>query len=295
MIAHASQLPTLHAPEPESSSPLLQIRELIYNTAGLFQTGARLQILEDRCRRRMLTLGIRTLQEYCDCLTSKPMSRGELTSLLDEITVGETCFHRNQAQLDGIREVILPRLLQAKSSKLDRSLRIWSAGCSTGEEPYTLAIALLEERNERLSGWNIDILATDLNQRSIETAIDAAYHEPSLRNITPQLREKYFHFEEKTAHVSPQVRELVRFRQLNLFDDCAMETIRRIDIILCCNVLIYFDLASKKRVIQHFYSSLTDDGYLLLGQAESLFRVSDQFQLVHLPSATAYRAIRRQR
>ena len=292
MIAQVSQAPAFEAPATERSSSLLQIRDLIYNTSGLFQAGARLQALEDRCRKRMRALGICTLQEYCDCLKGKSMSRGELASLLDEITIGETCFHRNQAQLDGIRKVILPRILQAKSAKLVPSLRIWSAGCSTGEEPYTLAITLLEERDERLSGWDIEILATDLNQRSIGAAVEAAFDEHSLRNTIPQLREKYFCFDGNITRVKPQVKQLVRFRQLNLSDDSAMEEIREIDIILCCNVLIYFDLASKRRVIEHFYASLTDDGYLLLGQAESLFRVSDRFQLLHFPSATAYRKIR---
>ena len=289
MIAQASQAPAFEAPGPERSSSLLQIRDLIYDKSGLFQAGARLQILEDRCRKRMRALGICTLREYCDCLKGKSISPGELASLLDEITIGETCFYRNQAQLDGIRKVILPRILQAKSSKLVRKLRIWSAGCSTGEEPYTLAITLLEER---LNGWEIEILATDLNQRSIAAAVEATYNEHSLRNAIPQLREKYFRFDGNITRVKPQVKQLVRFRQLNLSDDSAMDAIRQIDIILCCNVLIYFDLASKRRVIEHFYASLTDEGYLLLGQAESLFRVSDRFQLVHLPSATAYRKIR---
>src|SRR5262249_36282897 len=125
----------------------------------------------------------------------------------------------------------------------------------------------------------------------IAVAVDAAYNERSLRNTVTQLREKYFRFDGNTMRVRPEVRELVRFRQLNLFDDSAMEAIRQVDIIWCCNVLIYFDLAFKKRVLEHLSSSLLDGGYLLLGQAESLFRISDQFQLVHLPSATAYRKI----
>lgn len=286
MIAAAAAAP---ARLPFSPSPsLMQVRDLIYKTAGIFQSNNRLRFLDEQCQKRIKALGLRTTRKYFDCLTTKPMARGELSSLLNEITIGETFFFRNQPQLDGIRNVVLPRVLEAKSRMHLRHLRVWSAGCSTGEEPYTLAIILLEECKARLKGWTFEVVATDLNQRSIATAEAGSYGEYSVRNIEASLREKYFRFEGAQLQVMPEVKSKVRFTRLNLSEDAAMTSMTGVDIILCCNVLIYFDLASKKQVIHRFHSSLHNHGYLFLGHAESLFGISDEFQLVHLPSSTAY-------
>jgi len=184
--------------------------------------------------------------------------------------------------------VVLPKILEAKSKLPLRHLRIWSAGCSTGEEPYTLSILLLEETAGRLRGWTFEILATDLNQKSLAHATQGVYDTYSTRNLTTYFRHKYF-----TAHgdglwVSPEVKARVNFNRVNLSDDSRMAFINGIDLVMCCNVLIYFDGASKRRVIQHFYNNLLMHGYLLLGPSESLYGISDDFRLIHLPSATAY-------
>ncbi len=208
--------------------------------------------------------------------------------MLNEITIGETCFFRNQPQLDGIRHIVLPRVMEAKSRLCMRHLRIWSAGCSTGEEPYTLAIILLEESKSRLKGWTFEVVATDLNERSLSVAEAGTYGEYSVRNTDVHLREKYFHFQNSQLQINPEVKAKVRFNRVNLSDEAAMKALHDVDIIFCCNVLIYFDVASKQRVIRYFHSSLHGHGYLVLGHAESLFGISDEFQLVHLPSSTAY-------
>ena len=275
-------------PQFVPSPALMQVRDLIYKTAGIFQANNRLRFLEEHCQKRIQALGVRNMREYFDCLTSKAMARGEITSLLNEITVGETFFFRNQPQLEGIRNVVLPRVMEAKSRMCMRHLRIWSAGCSTGEEPYTLAMILLEECKTRLKGWTFEVLATDLNQRSLATAEAGSYGEYSIRNVDSQLRERYFRFEGTQLQVTPEVKAKVRFTRVNLSDDSAMMSLNDVDLVLCCNVLIYFDVASKKSVIHRFFSSLHNHGYLFLGHAESLFGISSEFQLVHLPSSTAY-------
>jgi chemotaxis protein methyltransferase CheR len=287
MIAAATAAPANRTPFSPSPS-LMQVRDLLYKTAGIFQANNRLRFLDEQCQKRIKALGLRTTREYFDCLTNKPMARGELSSLLNEITIGETFFFRNQPQLEGIRNVVLPRVVGAKSRMHLRHLRIWSAGCSTGEEAYTLAIILLEECKTRLKGWTFEVLATDLNQRSIATAEAGSYVDYSVRNIEAPLREKYFRFEATHLQVIPEVKAKVRFTRLNLSDDAAMMSMTGVDIILCCNALIYFDLVSKKQVIHRFHSSLHNHGYLFLGHAESLFGISEEFQLVHLPSSTAY-------
>ena len=268
--------------------PLIQIRDLIYKIAGIFQADNKLRLLEDRCQKRMKALGVPTLRDYFDCLTIKPIRQTEMVSLLNEITIGETCFFRNRPQIEAIRKIVLPKIIEAKSKLALRQLRIWSAGCSTGEEPYTLAMVLLEEQLSQLRGWTAEILATDLNERSIAHAKAGSYGDYSTRNVEPLFRGKYFLLNGDKLKVKPDVQSAVSFSRLNLLDDACMLFIKGVDLILCCNVLIYFDAISKKRVIQHFYTNLLQHGYLFLGHSESLFGVTDEFRLVHLPSCTAY-------
>lgn len=177
--------------------------------------------------------------------------------------------------------------MQSKSALGLKRLRIWSAGCSTGEEPYTLAMFLLEEK--QFAGWSFDILATDLNTKSLETSKAGIYGDYALRNVTEPQRRKYFKdVGNGKFEVNDLLRSHVRFDRVNLSDDSKMVFLKGIDVIFCCNVLIYFDLASKKRVVQHFFSNLIPGGYFFLGHAESLFQVDDAFRLVHFPGTTAY-------
>ena len=271
-------------PDPE----LVRIRDLIYQVAGIFHPDNKLRLLLDRCSRRMKELQARSLREYFECLTTRPTRQAELVSLLNEITIGETCFFRNQPQLEALRQIVLPKIIEAKAKLPFRRLRIWSAGCSTGEEPYTLSILLLEE-SQRLKDWKIEILATDINQRSLDDAKNALYGSYSTRHLTPYFRQKYFTVAaDDQLQLQSAVRDSVTFSRLNLSEDARMIFMKGLDLIFCCNVLIYFDLASKRRVIQHFYNNLLPHGYLFLGHSESLYGVNDDFRLVHLPRTTAY-------
>ncbi|PYX48162.1 MAG: chemotaxis protein CheR [Acidobacteria bacterium] len=270
-------------PDPE----LVRIRDLVYREAGIFHPENKLRLLSDRCGRRMKELKTPTLREYFKCLTANAV-RGELVALLNEITIGETCFFRNQPQLDALRQIVIPKLLQAKSHLPLRRLRIWSAGCSTGEEPYTLSMLMLEEAHGRLRDWTVEILATDLNERSLEHAKNALYGTYSTRNLNPHYRQKYFTQIAEQLQVQAPVHNSISFSRLNLSDDGRMAFMKGLDVIFCCNVLIYFDLTSKRRVIQHFYNNLLPHGYLFMGHSESLYGVSDDFRLIHLPGATGY-------
>jgi chemotaxis protein methyltransferase CheR len=271
-------------PDPD----LVRIRDLIYQVAGIFHPDNKLRLLLDRCGRRMKELKVSALHEYFECLTVKPIRQAELVALLNEITIGETCFFRSQPQLDALRQILIPKILDTKARLPLRRLRIWSAGCSTGEEPYTLNMLLLEEANGLLKGCAIEILATDLNDRSLAHAKAAIYGSYSTRNLSAFYRQKYFTPSGQQLQLQAPVRANITFSRLNLSEDSRMMFMKGLDIIFCCNVLIYFDLISKRRVIQHFYNNLLPHGYLFLGHSESLYGVSEDFRLVHFPGATAY-------
>ena len=214
----------------------------MYRVAGIFQPDNKLRLLEDRCGRRMQVLGVTTLREYYECLTIKPIRQAEMVALLNEITIGETCFFRNQPQLDALRNIVLTRILDARAKLPLRHLRIWSAGCSTGEEPYTLSMMILEELSGKLKGWTFEILATDLNDRSIahcqaRLLWRLQHPQPSLLFSTEIL-----HREARRAARKSRRQGAGELHRVNLLDDARMAFMKGIDIILCCNVLIYFDV-----------------------------------------------------
>lgn len=272
-----------------SSDPeLVCIRDFVYQAAGIFHPDNKLRVLLDRCGRRMKELKTQTLREYFERLTNSTTRQTEVVALLNEITIGDTCFFRSQPQLDGFRQIVIPKILEAKSKCPLRPIRIWSAGCSTGEEAYSLSMLMLEEGQGRLKDWSIEILATDLNERFLAHARNAIYGSYSTRNLTPYYRQKYFTSAAGLWQVRPSVRNPVTFSRLNLSDDARMTLMNSLDAVFCCNVLIYFDVASKGRVIQHFFNNLRPHGYLFLGHSESLYGVDNDFELVRVPGGTVY-------
>jgi chemotaxis protein methyltransferase CheR len=271
-----------------TDAQLAQIRNLIYEECGIFIPETRFRSLEERCAKRMAAVSATSLMQYFNYLTSHAGRSAEIKNLLNEITVGETCFFRNQAQLDALQNLILPAIVARKMGQGLHHVRIWSAGCSTGEEPYTLAILLMESSAGVLKNWTFEVLATDLNENSLAKAQAGIYGDYALRNLKSYHLNKYFEREGDLYRVKREVRSQVRFSRINLLDDSRMVFMKGMDVIFCCNVLIYFDTASKRRVVQHFYNNLLADSHFFLGHSESLFGVSDDFKLVHYPGTTGY-------
>jgi chemotaxis protein methyltransferase CheR len=269
----------------------LRIRDLVYQSCGIYHSEEKLYLLVAACKRRMEAIGgIFSGREYLDLLLNPTKKDTETRELLNQITIGETCLFRSQAQLNALHNVILPEIAGERSKVGLKKLKVWSAGCSTGEEPYTLTMFLLEEQAHLLKDWTFEIQATDLNDNSIAKAKAGVYGDYALRNTPELYKRKYFDpADGNHLKVKDDVKKHITFTRLNLNDDSRMLFMKGMDIIFCCNVLIYFDETSKKRVVQHFFSNLMPNGCFFLGQAESLFQVSNQFCLVHLPGTTVYR------
>jgi len=285
----AAKSVTAPASEDLKDPAYLKIRDLIYEISGIYQPEEKLYLLASRCSRRMAAVNAKSPSEYLSHLTTRANREAEMRLLVNEITIGETYMFRSPAQLEALRNVILPQLIKSKTAMGFKRLRLWSAGCSTGEEPYTLAMFLLEESARLLAGFTFDILATDINDNSLAAAKAGIYGEYALRSTSELLRKKYFKpHDEKRLQVSDQLKSLIRFDRVNLNDDSKMLFLKGLDLIFCCNVLIYFDLNSKRRVMQHFFANLLSGGYLFLGHAESLYQVDDRFRLVHFPGAIGY-------
>jgi chemotaxis protein methyltransferase CheR len=293
MSANPSTIGALRPPVANSSAPpdpvFRQIRDLVYKISGIYQLDEKLYLLVDGCKRRMKQLNVANAREYWDVLTVQASRDAEVRALLNELTIGETCLFRSQPQLDALRKVILPELVNEKTKKIVKRVRIWSAGCSTGEEPYTLAMNLMEESETLLKGWTVEIVATDLNDRSVEIAKEGIYGDYALRATPDLFKRKYFtSVDSKRLQVKPEVKKLISFSRLNLQDDSKMLFMKGMDVIFCCNVLIYFDGPSKSKVVNHFFSNLNFGGYFFLGTSESLLKLNDQFHLIHFPGTIGY-------
>ncbi len=270
---------------------LYRIRDLISRASGIFVTDNKFYFLQHRCERRLQAVGARSFGEYYQYLTAGPNRGPELLRLLNEITVGETCFFRYPEQVVALCRGVLPSLANVKSRQVLRRFRIWSAGCSTGEEPYTLAMALTEQMQGALRGWSFEISATDLNENSLAIAKEGIYDDYALRNIPAYFKQKYFRRQGNRFQVADEVKAHVSFSRLNLREDWQMVFMKGMDTIFCCNVMIYFDHDFKRRVIQHFYNSLQPDGSFFTGHADSLVGINDNFRLVRLPGAVAYQKL----
>ncbi len=264
------------------------LRDFIYNLCGMYFHTTKKYFLESRLSKRMEATGLKTAMDYYGLLKS-PRGGEELRFLLDEVTTNETYFFRCVPQLNAIETKFLPEIVEAKSKMGFRKLRIWSAASSSGEEAYTLAMMLLEKRSTILKDWIIEIIGTDINETVVAQAKEGIYNAYSVRNVPDLYKRKYFKEEGGKFILSPDVKKFVTFNKMNLYDDTKMVFMKSFDFIFCANVLIYFDLASKSKVVQHFYNNLQPYGYFFVGQSESLHGVNDKFKTIHFPGGFGYK------
>ncbi len=266
------------------------LRDFIYSVCGIYFQSSKKYFLESRIIQRMTEAGTKTPAEYLALLGNPLKGKEELKRLMVDITTNETCFFRNMAQLNALQQQYLPDLIDLKAKTGYRKLRIWSAGSSSGEEAYTLAMILQEKFQVLLKGWTIEIIGTDINDEVLAQAREGIYTPYSVRNTQDAYRKKYFTVDKDGRFLlSPDVKKMVTFSNLNLYDDSKMLFMKSFDFIFCANVLIYFDIASKSKVVQHFYNNLQPYGYFFVGQAESLHGVNDKFKAVHFPGGFVYK------
>jgi chemotaxis protein methyltransferase CheR len=262
------------------------LRDLVHSYCGIYFDDGSKFLVERRLARRLEERQVRTFEEYYHFLRYDRKRDEELAVLVDNLTTNETYFFRESPQLRAFAEEILPELRTTLADR--KSLRIWSAGCSTGEEPYTIAMLLLES-GTWWRDWQVEILGSDINQRVLHTARKGVYKKTSHRVSTPEMMKKYFVEEGKGDYrIIDAVRELVSFSYVNLLDPFKTSLISNMDVIFCRNVIIYFDRDAKKKVVESFHDKLRDNGYLLLGHSESLINISNAFVLRTLKNDMVY-------
>ena len=291
---------TIPITEPE----LKLLQTLVYQECGMYFDERRAHFLQDRLQRRLKACRMETFYSYYRLLTSRE-GKAELTALLEILTVNETSFFRNKPQLELFQKTVLEEMLRRKQERRDWTIRVWSAGCSTGQEPYTLAMQISDAlayyylRNPLPFDmpvpkplipppWRVEVLASDISYSALRTAQEGIYSEGQMEQVEYMYRLRYFDKMGDHYQVKRGVRDLVHFDFHNLKTEFLPQ---RNDFIFCRNVMIYFDEAEQKRLIEKFYRCLNSDGYLFVGHAESLFGLTDRFRMIHQNNGTAYQKL----
>lgn len=265
-----------------SDAEFRQLRDLIRDRFGIYFDDTKQFLLQSRLQTRLVKRSVADFGAYYRFLTSDPQRQGEWDELASVLSNNETYFFRERAQLD-----ILSTEVVADAVRAGGRIRVWSSACSTGEEPFSLAMTLLETR--KLMPGQISVKAGDLSPRALERCNVGFYRDLSFRATPPELIQKYFRPFESGFLIAEEVKRLVDFFRINLLDAQAVAAQGPVDAIFCRNVLIYFDKPTQKRVVESFARALRPRGYLFLGHAESIMRLTDLYDPVVTPKAIYYR------
>jgi chemotaxis protein methyltransferase CheR len=260
------------------------IQEIIEEHCGISYRMGSAFFLERRLTPRVEALGLSSFREYYQYLRYDPGGSREMEELVERIATHETYFFREKYQLDAMRDELLPLLHERLLPR--RRLSIWSAGCSSGEEVYTVAIVLHEDG--RFRDWSVRVAGSDISRKVVAQARRGRYGLSSFRVTEPRIQRRYFHEEGGKYRVRDDVRSLCSFGRLNLMDVDRYQVLGPCDLILCRNVLMYLSRPARERVVGALYETLAPRGYLLLGHSESLLNLTTRFDLVHLSNDLVY-------
>jgi chemotaxis protein methyltransferase CheR len=264
------------------------LRDFIHEKFGIYFDEGDRPLLRSRLLGRLTSLDLVSFEDYYHYLRFGPDRNEELTRMITHLTNNETYFFREAGQLHAFSENVLRLIKDRKTKSGERRLRILSAGCSTGEEAHTLAM-ILHDTGQFFWNWDVQIVGLDVDQVALEKARRAVYHHNSFRSTSPEIVERHFVKQGNGAlQVKDSLRKYVRFTHGNILDSVSYEAIRPVDVIVCRNVLIYFSDSATLRAVRCFHDTLLPGGYLLLGHAESLSRISDMFQPIRFKGAMIY-------
>lgn len=287
-----------------SEAEMRLLQNLVYQECGMYFDARRAHFLRDRLQRRLRDCRMDSFYSYYRLLISSE-GKQELMKLLEDLTVNETSFFRNKAQLELFHKQVLEEVIRSKYARNDCQLRIWSAGCSTGQEPYTIAMLVadaLAYHQLRMPAasdsvwpkplvpppWRVEIPASDINYSVLRAGQEGIYSEQQMVSVDYNYRLRYFDKVGERYAVKKAIKELVHFDFHNLKTEFLPQSN---DIIFCRNVMMYFDEPEQRRLLEKFHRCLRPGGYLFVGHAESLLGLTEKFGLVHRNSGTAYRRL----
>ena len=253
---------------------------LIYEQSGIHFSEMNRSILDNRLQERLKITQRRDVRDYYDYIMK---NQEEMKMLLDSVTTNLTRFFRNTGQFETLERFVIPDLVTHKTKLHQPQVRVWSAGCATGEEPYSIAFVLKDKLPRH---FGIEIIASDLSLKSIMTAREGYYPKQKIEGVPPSYLAQYFEKQQSGYQVKEEIKSLIRFDYHNLKFDSGLQNV---DILFCRNVIIYFDEAAQKAVINRFWKSMGGHSYLFLGHSESLFGMNTPFEFVKTDWSVIYR------
>ena len=286
--SHSQDNPKPNLPATMKDRVFQRFSSFIYENVGIKMPPAKKTMLEGRLQKRLKALGMDSFEEYSDFVFSRKEHDSELIHLINVVTTNKTDFFREPAHFEFLVKTALPSIVSGSGEMPREPLRIWSAGCSSGEEPYTLAM-VLSEFSEKFTNFRFSILASDISTQILETARIAIYPEERTDTIPLSIKKKYLLRNKNPAlslvRVNPRLRSMVSFRRINFMDD-DFGIVEKMDIIFCRNVVIYFDKQTQQKLMRKFYCQLRPGGYLFIGHSETLSGLDVDFKPV---ASTVYR------
>ena len=264
-------------------STFKQLRDFIYEKSGIFISDTKKYFIENRLIKTLQEMNLNSFEDYLYFIKYNA-NGNELSRLFNAITTNETFFFREPRQFDIFFDSVVPEVIRCKGIN---NMRLWSAASSTGEEPYTIAMVLMEKK----PAIRMDIFASDISVGALTSAANAVYSSYSVRNVPEPYLKKYFKVNGQAYELDHSVKNSVRFMNINLIDEKKMRSMRDIDVIFCRNVLIYFDDRSKQKVVSLLYDSLRPKGFLFIGLSESLHNVTRAFRPVFINKGIVYQKV----
>ena len=260
-----------------------RFRDLIYDECGINLIPAKKNMLSSRLRKRLRTLGMGSFKQYYDFVSSAEGRSNEITHMLDAVSTNKTDFFRESKHFEYLEKEALPGMIRSGRWRPGRRLNVWSAGCSSGEEPYTIAMVLSEVASGKSVG-DFSVFASDISTRMLEIARRGIYPNNSADPLPSAFRRKYLMRGKGSqtgfTRIVPELRERLQFQRINLNNGRNFGIKTRMDIIFCRNVIIYFDRETQKKLFEKFYEQLVPGGYLFIGHSESLHGINDRFKSV---------------
>ncbi len=267
-------------PDFLSDADFERFRKLIYDESGITYSETTRPVLESRIRDALRNKGLASVDEYFNLVCS---NGDALNEMLDSVTTNLTQFFRNRPQFDTLERFVLPEIIQRKTASMDKKIRVWSAGCSTGEEPYSIAMVLKENLPPSFSA---EVIASDISLKCLMTARAGFYSDSKVSGVPEDLLAKYFERKPSGWQAKADLMSMIRFDYHNLSHEAHLSNV---DVVFCRNVLIYFDEAAQKAVLDSFWRVMAAKSFLFIGHSESLFGMETKFVFVKTPWACIYK------
>lgn len=256
-----------------------EMRSLVYRCFGINLTEQKRSLVVGRLQKLLQKSGFSTFRQYLDYLRKDPSLNG-LSELVNRISTNYSFFYREKSHFEYFSTTVLPEIVQRQKERHSKDIRIWTAGCSTGEEPYMIVMLMLEHLGREYGGWDAGLLATDISERALEVAKTGIYPLERTTQLPAQLKNKYFSvLDQDRLMVKPQVRKEVTFRRFNLMNQ-SYPFKKTFQAIFCRNVMIYFDRQTRENLVQKFYEHTEPGGFLFIGHSETLGREQQLYDYI---------------